>query len=166
MSTTGPRAGSRAAVVRVVGVMAAAVAMALALVGTAAAAPSSPSGGDAIYQIEISANVPGSQGGGSWFWLELDRDGSGIYAGSDCAHGSSASSARGALTWEQRGDHLLIDGIQSGDLPPFAYEPTIVPAAYGHYVETFEQVFPTLTAFLTSVGADVSNGTVQVQVAP
>ena len=39
-------------------------------------------------------------------------------------------------------------------------------ATYGHYVEAFTQVFPTLTAFLTSMGADVSNGSVQVQVAP
>jgi len=50
--------------------------------------------------------------------------------------------------------------------PPFAYEPILVPASYGHYVKTFAQVFPTLTAFLTSVGADLSNGSVQVQVAP
>lgn len=47
-----------------------------------------------------------------------------------------------------------------------AYEPILVPAAYGHYVETFAEVLPTLTAFLTSVGADVSDGFVQVQVAP
>ena len=109
----------------------------------------------------------GPQGGGSWFWLELDRDGGGIYAGSDCAHGGGGASAdRGALTWEQQGDQLVIHGIVSGGLPPFAYEPTLVPATYGHHVETFAQVFPTLTAFLTSVGADVSNGSVQVQVAP
>jgi hypothetical protein len=29
-----------------------------------------------------------------------------------------------------------------------AYEPILVPAAYGHYVETFAEVLPTLTAFL------------------
>jgi hypothetical protein len=146
-----------------------AIASAAAFAGApaASAAPSAPPGGDAAYQVEISANVPGSHGGGSWFWLELDRDGSGVYAGSDCAHGGSgAGSAHGALTWEQQGDQLLIHGVHSTDLPGFVYEPIIVPASYGHYVETFEQVFATLTAFLTSVGANLSNGTVQVQVAP
>lgn len=138
-----------------------------AVVPVASAQPSAPAGGDAVYQVEISANVPGSQGGGSWFWLELDREGTGVYAGSDCAHGgNAASSADGALTWEQQGNQLLIHGVQSAALPPFAYEPIVVSASYGHEVETYSQVFPTLTAFLTSVGADVSNGTVQVQVAP
>jgi hypothetical protein len=166
MWITTKRSPSCGATVRIVALLAALVATSFAVSGIAAAAPSAPPGGDAVYQVEISANVPGPQGGGSWFWLELDRDGGGIYAGSDCAHGSGASSARGALTWEQEGDRLFIHGVQSGGLPPFAYEPIIVPAAYGHSVETFEQVLPTLTAFLTSVGADVSNGTVQVQVAP
>jgi hypothetical protein len=134
--------------------------------GTAVAAPSAPPGGDAAYQVEISANVGGPNGGGSWYWLELDKDGSGIYAGSDCAHGVRASGARGTLSWDQQGDQLVIHGVVYSGLPPFAYEPILVPAAYGHYVETFADVLPTLTAFLTSVGADVSDGLVQVQVAP
>jgi len=138
--------------------LAGAVLVAVVAVGTASAAPSTPPGGDAAYQVEISGNVPGKTGGGSWFWLELDKDGGGIYAGSDCAHG--------VLSWEQQGDQLVIHGVQSGGLPPFAYEPILVPASYGHYVETFAEVFPTLTAFLTSVGVDLSNGSVQVQVAP
>lgn len=143
------------------------VVVALAAAGTASAAPSTPPGGDAAYQVELSGNVPGKTGGGSWFWLELDKDGGGIYAGSDCAHGGGGASAdRGALSWEQRGDQLVIHGVQSGGLPPFAYEPILVPASYGHYVETFADVFPTLTAFLTSVGVDLSDGSVQVQVAP
>ena len=49
---------------------------------------------------------------------------------------------------------------------PAGQRALIVPASYGHQVKTFADVFPTLTAFLESVGADVSNGTVQVQVAP
>ena len=148
-------------------VLAACVAAIFIAAGTATAAPSAPPGGDALYQVEISGNVPGPQGGGSWFWLELDRDGGGIYAGSDCGHGGGGASAdHGALTWEQQGNQLVIHGVVSAGLPPFAYEPILVPATYGHYVETFAQVFPTLTAFLTSVGADVSNGSVQVQVAP
>jgi len=144
-----------------------ALSAAFATARPALAAPSAPPGGDAAYQVEISANVPGRTGGGSWYWLELDKDGGGIYAGSDCAHGGSgASPARGTLTWQQQGDQLVIHGVVSSGLPPFAYEPILVPAAYGHYAETFAQVLPTLTAFLTSVGADVSNGSVQVQVAP
>jgi hypothetical protein len=156
-----------AALVRTGALLAACIAVIFTAAGTAAAAPSAPPGGDALYQVEISGNVPGPQGGGSWFWLELDRDGGGIYAGSDCAHGGGGASAdRGALSWEQQGDLLVIHGVVSGGLPPFAYEPILVPAAYGHYVKTFAEVFPTLTAFLTSVGADLSNGSVQVQVAP
>jgi hypothetical protein len=150
-----------------VAVAACALSAAFAVSGSAAAAPSAPPGGDAAYQVEISANVPGSTGGGSWYWLELDKDGGGIYAGSDCAHGGGgASPARGALTWQQQGGQLVIHGVVSPGLPPFAYEPILVPAAYGHYAETFAQVLPTLATFLTSVGADVSNGSVQVQVAP
>jgi hypothetical protein len=42
----------------------------------------------------------------------------------------------------------------------------VAPGSYGHYVETFAGVFPTLTPFLTSVGVDLSDGSVQVQVAP
>ena len=91
-------------------------------------APRTPPGGDAAYQVEISANVGGPTGGGSWYWLELDKDGGGIYAGSDCAHGSGASGARGTLSWEQQGDQLVIHGVVSPGLPPFAYEPILVPA--------------------------------------
>lgn len=144
----------------------AAVAATLAAASAAAAAPSTPPGGDAAYQVEISANVGGPNGGGSWYWLELDKDGGGIYAGSDCAHGVGASGARGTLSWEQQGNELVVHGVVSPGLPAFAYEPILVPAAYGHYVEAFADVLPTLTAFLTSVGADVSDGFVQVQVAP
>jgi hypothetical protein len=148
-------------------VAASAVVAGFATAGPAAAAPSAPPGGDAAYQVEVSGNVPGKTGGGSWYWLELDKDGGGIYAGSDCAHGGGgATGARGSLTWQQQGDQLVIHGVVSAGLPPFAYEPILVPAQYGHYVETFAQVFPTLTAFLISVGADPSSGFVQVQVAP
>ena len=150
-------------------VVVATVAAMLGAAGTAAAAPGTPPGGDAAYQVEISANVGGPSGGGSWYWLELDKDGGGIYAGSDCGRGAGtpgASGARGTLSWEQQGDQLVIHGVVSPGLPPFAYEPILVPAAYGHYVETFAEVLPTLTAFLTSLGADVSDGVVQVQVAP
>src|SRR3954467_662151 len=144
-------------------VAASAVVAGFATARPATAAPSAPPGGDAAYQVEVSGNVPGKTGGGSWYWLEPDKDGGGIYAGSDCAHGTDASGARGTLSWERQGGQLAIHGVVSLGLPPFAYEPILVPAAYGHYVETFAQVFPTLTAFLISVGADVSKGSVQVQ---
>ena len=166
MSTRTPRGGPTAALVRALWLIAGTLALALVPAATATAGPSSPSGGDAVYQVEISANVPGSQGGGSWFWLELDRDGTGVYAGSDGAHGSPVSPDRGTLTWGLNGDELTIHGVQSSGLPPFAYEPIIVPASYGHETESYAEVFPTLTAFLTSVGFDVSKGVVQVQVAP
>jgi hypothetical protein len=157
-------APARVAVLAVAG----ALVVALAVVGTASAAPSTPPGGDAAYQVELSGNVPGKTGGGTWFWLELDKDGGGIYAGSDCGHGGAgASPDRGVLSWEQQGDQLVIHGVQPGEEePPFVYEPILVPASYGHYVKTFADVFPTLTAFLTSVGVDLSGGVVQVQVAP
>ncbi|HSC73957.1 MAG TPA: hypothetical protein VLB89_07310 [Gaiellaceae bacterium] len=160
---------SRGALARVaVLAVAGALVVALAVVGTASAAPSTPPGGDAAYQVELSGNVPGKTGGGTWFWLELDKDGGGIYAGSDCGHGGAgASPDRGVLSWEQQGDQLVIHGVQPGEEePPFVYEPILVPASYGHYVKTFADVFPTLTAFLTSVGVDLSGGVVQVQVAP
>jgi hypothetical protein len=161
------RCSASGALARVIVLAIAGALVAFAAVGTASAAPSTPPGGDAAYQVEVSGNVAGNTGGGSWYWLELDKDGGGIYAGSDCAHGGGgASAARGTLSWQQQGDQLVIHGVVSSGLPPFAYEPILVPAAYGHYVETFAQVFPTLTAFLTSVGADPSSGSVQVEVAP
>jgi hypothetical protein len=108
-------------------VLAACTAVIFITAGTATAALSAPRGADALYQVEISGNVPGPQGGGSWFWLELDSDGGGIYAGSDCAHGGGGASAdRGALSWEQQGDQLVIHGVVSAGLPPFAYEPILV----------------------------------------
>src|SRR3954471_7996441 len=63
-------------------VSACAVVAGFATTRPAAAAPSAPPGGDAAYQVEVSGNVPGKTGGGSWYWLELDKDGGGIYAGS------------------------------------------------------------------------------------
>ena len=84
--------------------VAGALVAALPVVGTASAAPSTPPGGDAAYQVELSGNVPGKTGGGTWFWLELDKDGGGIYAGSDCGHGGGgASPDRGCCRGSSRG---------------------------------------------------------------
>jgi hypothetical protein len=157
---------SRPSVARCASVLVAALAVIGFATGTATAAPSPPPGGDAVYQVEISANVPGPTGGGSWFWLELDRDGGGVYAGSDCGHGGiGAAGSHGPISWVQQGDQLLIYGVLSPELPPFVYDPIVVPAAYGHYMKSFAEVLPALAAFLSSVGADV-DGTAQVEVAP
>ena len=40
-----------------------------------------------IYQIELSANISGTQGGGVWLWIGLHSDWQGDYSGSDCGHG-------------------------------------------------------------------------------
>jgi len=52
--------------------------------------------------------------------------------------------------------------VQSAGLPPFANEPIVDPGSYGHCVETYADVSPTLTAYPTSVGVDLSSGSVQV----
>jgi len=61
-----------------------------ALVGagmlTAAAPALADYGNTAVYQIELSANISGHDGGGAWLWLELSSDGSVDYQGSDCGH--------------------------------------------------------------------------------
>jgi hypothetical protein len=138
----------------------------LALAGPAAAAPSMPPGGDAAYQVELSANLGGRMGGGIWLWLELDKDHGGIYAGSDCAHGSGAASDRGTLTWRQVGGQLVISGITLNALPPFAQGDVTVPAAYGHYQETIVAAFPGMANFFAVVGLPLDAGFTQVQVAP
>jgi hypothetical protein len=143
------------------------VAAALAFAGSAGAAPGTPPGGDAAYQVEISANISGPTGGGIWLWLELDKDGGGVYAGSDCGHGGGgASSDKGTLTWQQVGDQLVISGVALNGLPPFAQGPITVPATYGHYRETIVDAFPGMATFFSVIGAPLDTGFSQVQVAP
>ena len=60
-------------------------------------------GQGAVYQIELVAQGPG--GGGAWLWIALNGDGTGDYAGSDCAgglnrgiHGEGAARDSGDIT--------------------------------------------------------------------
>jgi hypothetical protein len=102
-------------------------------------------GNSAVYQVEISGNLTGSSGYGVWLWIELNADGSGDYAGSDCGHspgGGGAASARGDATWTMAGDTLIIDGVSlfGGQVPVVI----TVPSAYGHYTyDTISAVFHT-----------------------
>lgn len=102
-------------------------------------------GNGALYQIEISANSVGpavadhSTGGGGWFWIELDKDGTGDYTGSDCVHGdpvagSGAFPDSGEVSWSSDGDTLTIDGVALvGGLVPVTIT---LPDAYVHYRTT------------------------------
>jgi hypothetical protein len=145
------------------------IALVASVAAATAASASAQYGVGAVYQIELSMNIPGKQGGGVWIWLELDRNGTGDYAGSDCGHGGQgAASDKGGLTWTQVGDQLVISGVtykglptspMTGDFTPFA--PTItVPATYGHYTGV-DDTYTTLPGWIPS-----GVGFAQLQVAP
>jgi len=44
-----------------------------------------------IFQIELSANIAGKQGGGVWLRIGLHTDGKGDYSGADCGHGGAGA---------------------------------------------------------------------------
>jgi hypothetical protein len=70
------------------------LAAALAIVLATASTASADYGRGAVYQVEISANPPGS---GFWIWAELDPGmTSGDYQETDCIH-SGAGGPNGAL---------------------------------------------------------------------
>lgn len=102
-------------------------------------------GNTAVRQIEISANVPGNQGGGAWLWIELSgtgTSGTGTYAGSDCGRGGAASD-KGDVTWTTDGTTIWISGVVFngfGGVPV----PVTVPWKTGHYAGTLQSDFPTL----------------------
>jgi hypothetical protein len=115
--------------------IAAAAAPALAGAGTLATA--SPAWADygqgGAYQAELSANIGGPYGGGVWLWVELNRDGTGDYQGSDCGHGGQgAASDSGSVTWSGSGGKVEISGIVLNGLGGFPATITL-PATYGHY---------------------------------
>ena len=116
-----------------------------------------------IYQIELSANIPGVQGGGLWLWIGLHPDGNGDYAGADCGHGGAgAASDKGDATWHYAGVHnewVVIDGVILNGLDGFATTIT-VPAKYGHYTGTLG-TYLTLPGFIPPF-----IGFSQLQVAP
>ena len=143
-------------------------ALALAAAGFAASPARADYGPGAVYQVELSANAPGpgqlhgvggQGGGGIWLWIELNRDGTGDYAGSDCGHGMGAASDRGDVTWHYDGASVVIDGIVLNGLGGFPTTIT-VPSAYGHYTGTVGS-FLTLPGFLPPF-----IGRSQLQVAP
>src|SRR5690242_6117890 len=76
-------------------------------------------GNTAQYQIEISGNIPGHQGGGIWLWIELSSDGTGTHQGSDCGHaGQGAAHDSGDIKWVNNGNGTLtIKGVVLNGLP-------------------------------------------------
>lgn len=119
-------------------------------------------GPGAVYQIELSANASGPQGGGLWLWMGLYPDWQGDYAGSDCGHGGQgAVSDKGDVSWHYtaNNDSLVIEGVLLGGLNSFPTTIT-VPATYGHYTGTLG-TFLTLPSFLPPF-----IGNSQLQVAP
>ncbi len=103
----------------------------------------------AIYQIELSANIPSPQGGGVWLWIGLDPNGQGDYSGSDCGHGEGAVSDKGDVTWHYAGlnnEWIVIDGVILNGLAGFPTTIT-VPSQYGHYTGTIG-TYLTLPGFI------------------
>ena len=120
-------------------------------------------GGGAIYQIELSANIPSPQGGGVWLWIGLHADGSADYSGSDCGHGGEgAASDKGDATWHYTGTNnssIVINGVTLVGLGGFPTTVT-VPSQYGHYTGTLG-TYLTLPNFIPGF-----LGFSQLQVAP
>jgi hypothetical protein len=133
------------------------VAAALVVSAISATSASADYGKGAIYQIELSVNTPGRDGGGVWLWIALKPDFTGDYAGSDCGHGGAGTASdKGDVTWHYSGDFVVIDGVALNALPvavfpvfiPPPYMTTItVPRAYGHYTGD-DHAFMTFPAFI------------------
>lgn len=116
-------------------------------------------GKGAQYQVELSANIGGPQGGGVWLWIQLNADGTGDYTGSDCGHGLGAFADAGDVNWSSNNGWITITGVVLKGLD--GYQTTItVPSAYGHDSGT-DETFLTLPSFIPS-----GIGNSQVQVAP
>ena len=122
-------------------------------------------GKGAQYQVEISANIPGTAGGGIWLWIELDQDGTGTYQGSDCGHGGlGAAHDSGDVTWQDNGNGTItISGVVLNGLPFLPPQDITLPSKYGHVKADFASVFPGVSAAL---GIPSGVGFSQVQVAP
>jgi hypothetical protein len=142
------------------------------LVGGAVAATAAPASADygpgATYEIEISSNITGPQGGGIWLWLGLHPNagtttsGTGDYAGADCGHGLGAKNDRGDVTWTVSGGVLTITGVVLNGLQGLPVT-VVVPAAFGHHTEDVVSVFPELGPVL---GLPPGVGFTHIQVAP
>jgi hypothetical protein len=116
-----------------------------------------------IYQVELSANIPGVEGGGVWLWIGLNPSGEADYSGSDCGHGGAgAASDKGDATWHYAGannEWLVIEGVVLNGLDGFVTTIT-VPSKYGHYTGTLG-TYLTLPSFIPPF-----IGFTQLQVAP
>jgi hypothetical protein len=154
----------------------AALAGALLLVTTGVA---SADYGRAVYQIEVTSND--GIGGGVWLWIALYQDGTGDYAGSDCAGGNNrylrgegARPDHGDVTsWYHIGpytnpcsgetypDAIVINGVALNGLGGFPTTIT-VPAAYGHYSSPGTRAFMTLPC----PPVCTCGGSTQLQIAP
>lgn len=143
---------------------AAAAAAAVALAGgmVAAAAPASADyGPTAIYQIELSANISGRQGGGVWLWFELSSNNSVDYHGADCGHGGQGAASDGGTTqWHYTTSGIEIDNVILNGLGGFPATVTTPSATYGHYTGTVGG-FITLPPFVPP-----NLGSSQLQIAP
>jgi hypothetical protein len=150
--------------------LAAVSAAAAAVVAVAAAPAAADYGRGALYQVEITANEGGPNGGGIWLWIELtpttgsSTSGTGDYTGSDCGHGHGAAPDSGDVTWSASNGTLTITGVVLNGFGPLGPVPVTisVPSGYGHYAyptNAFTSIFAGLPPFLTG-------GKAQVQVAP
>src|SRR5262245_9650407 len=136
-------------------------AAALLVTGISATSASAGYANGAIYQIELSVNTPGRDGGGVWLWITLLPDFTGSYAGADCGHGGAGTASdKGGVTWHYSGDSVVIDGVALNALPnavfpvfiPPPYVTTItVPRAYGHYTGN-DHAFMTFPSFIPVAG--------------
>jgi hypothetical protein len=137
------------------------VAAAVLVSAISATSASADYGKGAIYQIELSVNTPGRDGGGVWLWIALEPDFTGDYAGSDCGHGGAGTASdKGDVTWHYSGDSVVIDGVALNALPnavfpvfiPPPYMTTItVPRTYGHYTGN-DHAFMTFPPFIPVAG--------------
>jgi hypothetical protein len=136
--------------------------LAVALVTAMAGSALADYGPGAVYQVELTANASGPEGGGVWLWLALYPDNTGDYSGSDCGHGFGSVRDQGDVTWaftDQSHTWIAISGVTLNGLGGFPTTLT-VPAAYGHYSGTIG-TFLTLPGFIPPF-----IGTSQLQVAP
>ena len=142
-----------------VGLVAAATLAATMIFATSGVALAGDYGPGAVYQVELSANVGGHNGGGVWLWMALYPGGTGDYRGADCGHGLGSVRDHGELSWSSSGGWLTISGVTLDGLGGFPTTIT-VPATYGHYSGTIG-TFLTLPGFIPPFV-----GTSQLQVAP
>ena len=154
--------------------LAASTAIGIATLAVSAPTASADYGPGVQYQVTISANMPGRNGGGVWLWFALTpsapgaHSGTADYAGADCGHGGvGAFSDKGdSLPWTDNGTNLVLgtaqDPISTG-LGPMII---LVPDTYGHTSNvTFELLNPP-PGFPPVIPLPLPGWSSQVQIAP